>query len=119
MGDHAAGTDGCAAANGDAGKDGDRAANPDGIADGDGKSPFPSGVTLVGVCAVAGGVDAHIRSDEAIVADGDGCLVENGEIEVGKETTAQTYLLAIIATERLVDDGETFSSLSSCGSTAE
>ena len=44
-------------------------------------------------------VDAYIRSDEAIVSNGDLCFVEHGEVEIGKETLSYAYLLTIIATK--------------------
>ena len=53
---------------------------------------------------MAGGVDTDIRADEAVVADGNIGFVEDGEVEIGKESLAHTDLFAIITAEGLVDD---------------
>ena len=87
----------------DTGQDCDATANPDVVADSDRFGPFLAGVALGGVGAVAGGVDAHIGPDEAVVTDSDARFIQNCEVEVGKETLAKAYLLAVVASERLVD----------------
>ena len=90
--DDGAGPDGDVVADGDAREYGDAAAYPDVVADGDGQRPLLSRVTLDGVGAVTGGVYADVGTDEAVVADGHGGLVEDGEVEVGKEPFAHTNL---------------------------
>ena len=52
---------------------------------------------------MACGEDAHVGADEGVVADAHLGLVENGEVEVGKEVLAHMDVTAVIAPERLVD----------------
>lgn len=105
MDHYAAGTDGNVVADGDPRKDGNATANPTVVADGDGLCPFLPRVAFRRVGAVTGGVDADVRADEAVIADGDEGLVEDGEAEVGKEAFAHTDVLAVVAVEWLVDEG--------------
>ena len=102
---YAAGADGDVVADGDPRKDGDATANPTVVADGDGLCPFLPRVAFRRVGAVTGGVDADVRADEAVIADGDEGLVKDGEAEVGKEAFAHTDVLAVVAVEWLVDEG--------------
>lgn len=97
-------SDGAVVANADAREDGYGAAYPAVVAYADGLRPLHAGVALGGVGAVAGGVDGNIRSDEGIIADGYGCFVQYGEVEIGEETLADADVLAVIAVERLVDE---------------
>ena len=48
-------------------------------------------------------VDADIRPDETVVTDSHRSLIKNGKMEIGKESLAYRYLLAIITIERLID----------------
>lgn len=97
-------SDGAVVADSDARKDSHRTAYPAVVADGDRLCPLLTGVALHGVGAVAGGVDRHIGTDESVVADGNGGFVENGAMEIGKETFAHADVLAIVAIERLIDE---------------
>ena len=73
--------------------------------DGDRLGPLLAGVALNGVGAVTGRVDAHVGADEAVVANGHEGLVEDGEMEIGKKALAHLDVLAVVAIERLVDEG--------------
>ena len=53
---------------------------------------------------MAGSVDADMRPDKAVVANGNESLVKHGEAEIGKETLANPHVLAVIAIKRLVDE---------------
>ena len=97
-------TDGYVVADGDSRKDGDAAADPYVVADGNRFSPFVAGVPFYWISAVAGCIDAYVRTDETVISDSDLCLVKHGEMEIGKETLAHADLLAVIAVERLIDD---------------
>ena len=105
MDHYAAGADGDVVADGDPRKDGDATANPTVVADGDGLCPFLPRVAFRRVGAVAGGVDADVGTDEAVVADGDEGLVEDGKAKVGEEAFAHADVLAVVAVEGLVDEG--------------
>lgn len=48
---------------------------------------------------MAGGIDADIRPDEDIVADCNWSLVEDDEIEVGKEPPADLDMLSVVTME--------------------
>ena len=102
--DHRACSDGAVVADSDARKDSHRTAYPAVVADGDRLCPLLTGVALRGIGAVAGGVDRHIGTDESVVADGYGGFVENGAMEIGKETLAYADVLAVVAIEGLVDE---------------
>ena len=106
------GTDGYVVADGDSRKNSDAAADPYVIADGDRLRPLVAGVPFDWVSAMAGCIDAYVRADEAVISDGDLCLVENSEVEIGKETLAYADLLAVIAIERLIDDDLVISNVS-------
>ena len=80
------------------------AANPAVVADGNRTRPFTARVALIGVGAVAGGVDSHVRTDETVIANGYKCLVEHGESEVGEEPFPHTDMLPVVAVERLIDE---------------
>ena len=96
-------TDGHVVADGDSRKDCDATAYPYIVADADRFSPFFAGIPFDRVSAVACCIDAYIRSNEAVVSDGDLGLVKDREMEIGKETLAYADLFAVIAVERLVD----------------
>ena len=102
---NAAGTDGDVVADGNSWKDGDAAANPAVVTDSDGFCPFLPCVAFHGVGAVAGGVDADVGADEAVVADGDEGFIEDGKAKVGEEAFAHADVLAVVAVEGLVDEG--------------
>lgn len=102
--DYRACADGTVVTDSDARKDGHRTAYPAVVADGDRLRPLLTGVAFHGVGAVAGGVDRHIGTDESVVADGDRGFVENGAMEIGKETLAYADVLAVVAIEGLVDE---------------
>ena len=106
------GTDGNVVADGDSRKNGDTATDPYVVADGDRLRPLFAGVPFDRVSAVTGCIDAYVRPDEAVVTDGDLCLVKNSEVEIGKETLADADLLAVIAIERLIDDDLLISNVS-------
>ena len=53
---------------------------------------------------MTGRIDADIRADETVIANGNTGFIENREIEVGKEPFANAYLLTVVAAERLVDE---------------
>ena len=98
------GTDGYVVADGDSRKDGDAAADPYIVADGYWFSPFLTSVPLNRVGAVTGGIDADVRTDEAVVTDCHLGLVEHCEMEVREEPLSYGNLLAVVAIEWLVDD---------------
>ncbi len=50
---------------------------------------------------MASGVDAHIWSDESVVANAHIGLVEHGETEVGEHAMPQMYVAAVVAQEWL------------------
>ena len=49
------------------------------------------------------GVDADVRPDEDVVADGDGRFVEDRQVEIADEMVADRNLRSEIAVERAVD----------------
>lgn len=104
MGDHGTGADGDIVAYRDSGQDGNTAANPDIVPDRNRFGPFSPAVPLDGIGAVTRRINAHIGADEAVVADGDRCLVQHREVEIGEETFSHAYLLPIIAEKGLVDN---------------
>ena len=53
---------------------------------------------------MAGSIDTNIGSDKTVIANTDRCFIENGEVEVGKESFAYADLFAIVAAEWLVDE---------------
>ena len=112
LGYDGSGTDGYVITDGDSRKNSDAAADPYVIADGDRLRPLVAGVPFDWVSAMAGCINAYVRTDEAVVTDGDLCLVKNSEVEVGKETLADADLLAVIAVERLIDDDLVISDVS-------
>ena len=74
------------------------------MTNGDRLGPFLTGVALHRVCTVTGRIDADIRTDETVIANGDTGFIEDGEVEISKESPAYAYLLAIVAVKRLVDE---------------
>ena len=64
--------------------------------------PFLAGVALHRVCTMTGRIDADIRADKTVIANGDTGFIEDGEVEIRKEPLADTYLFAIVAAKRLV-----------------
>ena len=50
-------------------KNGDAASDPYIVADSDGFCPLIASVSFNWVCAVTGCIDAHVRSDEAVIPD--------------------------------------------------
>ena len=74
------------------------------MTNGDRLCPFLTTVALHWIGAMTGGVDADIRADETVIANGDTGFIEDGEVEVGKEPLADAYLFTIVATKRLVDE---------------
>ena len=101
--DNRTGTDGNVIANGHTWQDGNTATNPYIIPYYHWLCPLSAQVSLYRICTVASCVDADIRTYETIVANRHVCFIENNEIEVRKESFTYTYLLPIIATERLID----------------
>lgn len=85
-------------------QDSHRTAYPAVVADGHRLCPLFTRIALHGVGAVAGGVDRHVGADESVVADGDRGFVENGAMEIGKETLAYADVLAVVAIEGLIDE---------------
>ena len=104
LGHDRSGTDGYIVSDGDSRKDCDAAADPYIVADGNRFSPLVAGVPFDWVSAMACCINAYVRTDEAVISDSDLCLVENREMEVGKEALAHADLLSVVAVERLVDD---------------
>ena len=49
-------------------------------------------------------IDADIGADKTVIANADGCFIENGEVEVCKKPLAYADLFAIITSKWLVDD---------------
>ena len=98
------GTDGHVVADGDSREDCYAAADPYVVADGNRLRPLIACVPFDRVSAMAGCIDAYVRPNEAVITDGNLCLVKHSEVEVGKETLAHADLLAVIAVERLIDD---------------
>ena len=52
---------------------------------------------------MTGRIDADIRADKTVIANGDTGFIEDGEVEIRKEPLADAYLFTIVATKRLVD----------------
>ena len=104
MSDDRASPDGDVVANCHARQDGDVAPNPYVVPDGDRPCPFLTGIALYRVSAVTSSIDVDIRADETVVANRHTGFIEDGEVEIGKETFTNTDLLAVVTTERLVDD---------------
>ena len=98
------GTDGHVVSYGDSRKYRDASTYPHIVAYGDRFRPLVAGIPFDWIGAVTGCIDAYIRSDEAVISDGDLGLVKDREMEIGKETFAHADLLAVIAVERLIDD---------------
>lgn len=92
-------SDGAAFTNCHSGKNCHIAAYPAVSAYGHRLGPFLPRVALLRVRAVAGGIDADIRPDEDIVADCNWSLVEDDEIEVGKEPPADLDMLSVVTME--------------------
>ena len=63
-----------------------------------------TGIPFYRVCAVTGRIDADIRSYKTVIADGNMCFIENGEVEVCEESFAYTDLFTIVTAERLIDE---------------
>lgn len=101
--DHRACADRAIVANSDAGEDSDAAANPAIVPNGDGACPLVACIALGGVCAMACGIDTDIGADKGVVADSDIGLVEDSEMEIGKEALAHADMFAVVAIERLID----------------
>ena len=53
---------------------------------------------------MTGRIDADIRANKTVIANGDTGFIEDGEVEIGKESPAYAYLFAIVAVKRLVDE---------------
>ena len=104
VGDDAAGSDDRAFADGDAGEDGDIAAEPDIVPDGDGEGLLDTLVALLRVEGVDGGEQAAAGTYEDVGADGDGGLVEYGQIEIDIGIVTYGYLGAVVAEEGGEDD---------------
>ena len=100
---HRAGSDHGSVAHGDARQDGGAPADPHAVADGDGLGPLDAGVAGLGLQWMAGGVDAHVRADEYMVAETDHGFVQDGEVEVGEETVADLDVAAVVTAEGRVD----------------
>ena len=97
--DYASGSDGAAFTDCHSGKNCHIAAYPAVSAYGHRLGPFLPRVALLRVRAVAGRIDADIRPDEDIVADCNGRLVKDYEIEVGKEPPADLDMLSVVTME--------------------
>lgn len=92
-------SDGAAFTNCHSGKNSHIAAYPAVSAYGHRLGPFLPRVAFFRVRAVAGRIDADIRSDEDIVADCNWSLVKDDEIEVGKEPPADLDILPVVTME--------------------
>ena len=102
--DYRSGPDGDVVAYSDSGENSYAAPDPNVIAYCHRLGPLIPGVPFDGVGAVAGCIYAYIRSYEAVVSDRHFCLIENGQVEVGKEAFADADLLAVVTVEGLVYD---------------
>ena len=100
----APGSYGYVASDGNPGKDGHGTAYPDIVPYVHWPRPFPAGVPLDGVSAVAGRIDADVRTDETVVADSHRGFIQHREVEVCEETSAHADIASVIAVERLVDE---------------
>ena len=76
---------------------------PDIIADGHRFCPFQEFVALHRVERVAGCVDADIGSDETVIAYPHFSLVKDCEVEVGEKALPYMYVLAVVASKRLIE----------------
>ena len=97
--DHTSCSDGTTFTNCHSGKNCHIAAYPAVSAYGHRLGPFLPRVAFLRVRAVAGRIDADIRTDEYIVADCNWSLVKDDEIEVGKEPPADLDMLPVVAME--------------------
>ena len=50
------------------------------------------------------GIDTDVWTNKTVIADGNTCFIENGEVEVGKESFAYADLFAIVTAKRLIDE---------------
>lgn len=101
--DNRTGTDGNVITNGHTWQDGNTATNPYIISYSHWFCPLSARVSLYRISTVASCEDADIRTNETVVANRYVCFIENNEIEVRKKSFTYTYMLPIIATERLID----------------
>lgn len=104
LNDYATGTDSYVIANRHSRKDRNTASYPTVIAYSDWLCPFLTCITFLRVGAVAGRIDADVRSYEAIITDSNVCLVEDYQIDVCMETLAHTDVLAEVTIERLMNE---------------
>ena len=79
------------------------APDPDVVADGNGQRTHDARVALVGQQGVADGVEPHVGTDEDVVPDRHGGLVEDRQVEIADEMVADRDLLPEVAVERAVD----------------
>ena len=93
---NAPGSYGHIASDGNPWKDGHGDTYPDVVPYGHRLRPFPSGVPLDGVSAVAGRIDAYVRADKTVIADSHRGFVQHCEVEVGKATSAHADVAAVI-----------------------
>ena len=96
---HASSSDGATFTDCHSGKNCHIAAYPAVSAYGHRLGPFLPRVALLRVRAVAGRIDADIRSNEDIIADCNWSLIKDNEIEVGKEPPADLDMLPVVTME--------------------
>lgn len=103
MGDDGAGAYDRVAANRDTWQHRDIAAKPYVVAHMDGFGPLDAGVASLDVDGMDGRVEAAVGTNKDVVAKGHLSLVEDGEVEVGKEMFAQLDVTTVVAMQRHID----------------
>ena len=104
---HAACADDGPVADGHTRQDDHVAAYPHVVADADGVGILQACVAAGDVERMASSIDAYVRRNEYVVADGDVGSVEDDEVGVGKEVAADADVVAVVAIERR-DDASAF-----------
>ena len=94
MSHHAAGSDDAVVADGDTGEHFHAAAEPDIVAHVDGLCGFGPGGPQLGIQGMQGGVEATLRGDFYIIAEGDLARIHENAVVVGKETVARFHVFA-------------------------
>ncbi len=80
------------------------AADPHVISDGDWGGGFAPPIAQLRVDGVLSGIESAIRTDEDVVAEGDGRAIENDGVVIGKEVVSEADIIAVIAPKRRHDE---------------
>lgn len=80
------------------------AADPNVVSDCDGGGGFEPPIAQLRVDGVLRGIESANRTDEDVVAEGDGRAVENDGVVIGKEVVSDADIVAVIAPKRRHDE---------------